>query len=76
MNIESKYYTTAQIANMSRMSLSAIKERIRRLEIFPDYMHGKARYFNQEKTQCIMARFKYHKPTHWEIYESKMNYEN
>jgi len=72
----SELYSIVQIAEISNLSYSAIKERIKRLSIFPDAVKGKARLFSEEKTQCIISQIKYHKPTYWAIYESKMNYEN
>lgn len=68
-------YSIMEISEMSNLSIGAIKDRIKRLEIFPDGMKGKARLFNQEKTQCILSQIKYYKPTQWAIYESKMNFE-
>ena len=71
-----EHYTTAEIAEMATLSISAVKARIRTLEIFPDYLVGKARFFNQEKTQAIISQIKYRKRTYFLIFESKMNYEN
>ncbi|WP_296683360.1 hypothetical protein [Flavobacterium sp.] len=71
-----EHYSTAQIADMARISVSSAKERIRRLEIFPDFIKGKARYFNAEKVQCIISQIKYYKKTYYLILESKMNYDN
>ncbi len=73
--MQDKMYTVQDIAEMANLSLSAVKDRVTRLGIFPDGMKGKARLFNQEKTQCILSQIKYYKPTQWEIYESKINYE-
>lgn len=69
------HYSTAQIADIAHISISSVKERIRRLEIFPDMIKGKARLFNAEKVQCIISQIKYHKKTYYLIFESKMNYE-
>lgn len=71
----SDYFTAIQIAEMSGVSYSSIKERIHRLEIFPDAIKGKARLFSLEKAQAIISQIKYQKRTYYQIFESKMNYE-
>lgn len=70
------YYSTAQIADIAHISISSAKERIRRLEISPDMIKGKARLFSQEKMQCIISQIKYHKKTYYLIFESRMNYDS
>lgn len=70
------YYSTAQIADIAHISISSAKERIRRLEIYPDMVKGKARYFNAEKVQCVISQIKYYKKTYYLILESKINYDN
>ncbi len=73
--LEKTHYSTGEIAQIANVSPSCIKERIRRLEIFPDFVHGKRRLFNTEKVQCIISQFKYHKRVYYLILESKINYD-
>ena len=68
-------YTAMQIAEMGAISYGSVKERIQRLEIFPDAIKGKARLFSIEKVQAILSQIKYQKRTYYLILESKMNYE-
>ena len=68
-------YTAMQIAEMGAISYNSVKERIHRLEIYPDAIKGKARLFSIEKVQAILSQIKYQKKTYYLILESKMNYE-
>lgn len=70
-----QYFTAMEISEMSGVSYGSIKERIHRLEIFPDALKGKARLFSPEKAQAIISQIKYQKRTYYQIFESKLNYE-
>lgn len=71
-----EYLTAMEISEIAGVSYSSIKERIHRLEIFPDAIKGKARLFSLEKAQAIISQIKYKKRTYYQIFESKLNYEN
>ena len=73
LNVVLTNLTGIQIAGVS---YSSIKERIHRLEIFPDAIKGKARLFSIEKAQAIISQIKYQKRTYYQIFESKLNYDN
>lgn len=49
-------YSIVQIAEISNLSYSAIKERIKRLSIFPDAVKGKARLFSEEEVRSIIIQ--------------------
>jgi hypothetical protein len=70
-----QYFTAIEISEMCGVSYGCIKERIHRLEIFPDAIKGKARLFSMEKAQAIISQIKYKKRTYYQIFESKLNYE-
>ncbi len=70
-----QYFTAMEISEMAGVSYSSIKERIHRLEVFPDAIKGKARLFSVEKAQAIISQIKYPKRTYYQIFESKLNYE-
>ena len=70
------YFTAIEISEIAGVSYSSIKERIHRLEIFPDAIKGKARLFSSEKAQAIISQIKYQKRTYYQIFESKLKYEN
>lgn len=71
-----QFYTAMEISEIAGVSYSSIKERIHRLEIFPDAIKGKARLFSIEKAQAIISQIKYQKRTYYQIFESKLNYDN
>lgn len=71
-----EYLTAMQISEISGVSYGSIKERIHRLEIYPDAIKGKARLFSLEKAQAIISQIKYQKKTYYQIFESKLNYDN
>lgn len=70
-----QYFTAIEISEMCGVSYGSIKERIHRLEIYPDAIKGKARLFSLEKAQAIISQIKYQKKTYYQIFESKLNYE-
>jgi hypothetical protein len=71
-----KYYNCVEISYILGTYPKEIRNRIDQLNIFPDAIIGKAKCYNIDKVNIIMAFKRYIKKEEYLIFESKMNNQN
>jgi hypothetical protein len=67
-------FTAEKIAEMFKLETSSIFKRISILEIKPDAMIGRTKYFSKEKADCIGSFRKFFLEEKFIIFESKINF--
>jgi hypothetical protein len=69
-------YSVEQISEEYKISISAVYERAKVLEIFPDFILKRKRFYCEKKKNCIGTFKRYERKDLYVILESRMNNEN